>query len=653
MKLRSISLLVVLASTCLIHVTSDYYDSILDSSSSSCSPDTSSQERDFYFWLDGVGPTSGDGTEAAAVTTEWALEKGWSKYLVVSSEWSTTAEQCCQTRKLGWVEILTANSSPRWRARRASYKNEDESNLTQAMTSQFQCGLNEDEVVWQFIMEDDSAGTGFSQDVLVATRSSGYTNGVTRLSSSNISSMWHDYIDEALDAISAWPSVRKVVRFGFPTTAHSLAKRTKPEILLIERANDDIGSLFPAISYIRGASKQFHSDFGIDLSVWWGVINGCVSKYPSSLHARALYMSYAAGSKIVQIEGCGWIDENTKEPYEIANAADDFGNFIYSVLSPEKRGTHDVILGVIVPYTLGWSENPPWSSRGASTWNYAKAEGSRISGSMDGIFAHMFPGVGVYSGYYAFPFGHFKNNDDPPPSPFARSAITEKFAESSQDVWMADSSVSFGVFESRNDAHDWFSSTEHSNPADYRPMEDTSFGDTIDILVDNSFDGDNVLTTDLLSAYPVLLYHGDNLTSLTVKVLSQYVEQGGQLIVSVGAVGVSAYHQNLTGVNFTGNIFGVRTYEWINLEFCNSFRQRTHSRSCSVNEPLSIAEAVKLGALGDDVESITKSVPDGTDVVTRRRLGKGSVYTVMGTLVFIHTHHFTHPPFSFFIFMHP
>ena len=606
------------------------------SDSTSCSPSTSSQSRDFYFWLDEVGPTSGD-SDSAIATTEWAKSKKWSKYLAVSSEWDTPAEQCCQARELGWVEFLTANSSPRWRARRAAYKNTTESNLTQAMTAQFQCGLDEDQVMWQFIMEDDSAGTGFSQDVLVAARSSGYSNGVTLLSPTNLSSMWSEYVDEALDAISEWPSVHKIVRFGFPTTAHSLAKQAKPEILLIERVNDDIGSLFPAISYIRGASKQFGVDFGIDLSVWWGVINGCVTKFPSSVHARALYLSYAAGSKVVQIEGCGWIDATTKEPYDMANAADDFGNFLYGVLSPEQRGKHDVILGIIVPSTLGWSENPTWSYRGTSTWNYANGKGTPVSGSLDGIFAHLFPGVGVYSGYYAFPFGHFNNNVDPPPSPFARSAITEMFSEDPLDVWTADSSVSFGVFESRNDAHDWFSSEDtgtSKNPADYRPMEDSTFGDTIDILIDNTVGESDALTIDLLSDYPVIFYHGDSLTAETVETLSKYVEQGGQLVVSVGAVGVLAFHQNLTGVNFTGNIFGVRGYEWLSTQLCESLHQYKHARGCRENEPLTITESYKLEALGNDVETVAKAIPEGFDVITRRRLGKGSVYTVMGMDVF-------------------
>ena len=39
------------------------------------------QAREFHFWLDGIGPTGGDGDEAKR-TTEWALGRSWAdKYL--------------------------------------------------------------------------------------------------------------------------------------------------------------------------------------------------------------------------------------------------------------------------------------------------------------------------------------------------------------------------------------------------------------------------------------------------------------------------------------------------------------------------------------------------------------------------------------------
>ena len=86
--------------------------------------------------------------------------------MAVTASWESSSEAICQARLNKWTEILTENSSPRWRQRRADAKDQPVSNLTAAMQAQFESGLKEENILWQFVMEDDSAGTGFPQDIL-------------------------------------------------------------------------------------------------------------------------------------------------------------------------------------------------------------------------------------------------------------------------------------------------------------------------------------------------------------------------------------------------------------------------------------------------------------------------------------------------------
>ena len=91
------------------------------------------------------------------------------------------------------------------------------------------------------------------------------------------------------------------------------------DLVQVELTNDDVGSLAPALAFLRGAASQFGIRWGIDLSEWWGVIYGCVNDLPSSLHARAMALAYVAGASLVAVEGCGYIDPATGRPYPIAH----------------------------------------------------------------------------------------------------------------------------------------------------------------------------------------------------------------------------------------------------------------------------------------------------------------------------------------------
>ena len=405
-----------------------------------------------------------------------------------------------------------------------------------------------------------------------------------------------------MNATLQWPNVRRIGRCGFPSTTHSIAPYVTT--IGVERANDDVGSLFPAVAYARGAARQYHIDWGIDLSLWWGVKNGCVSKMPAEMHRRMLFLSYAAGASLVQLEGCEWVDENGT-PLPIANEADIFGSFILTHLTPERRGKPDTIIAVVIPLDLGWSERTTWNYPDASiTWNYANIPANATVRCLNAVIEQFYPGVGSFSGYHAFPYGRFENNVDPPPSPFARSSITASYAPTLEDVWVASSPITMGKFHDRNEVEAWFETT-NANPSDARPLESTKWGDILDVIVN-----EESTIHQVIDSYPMILYLSP-INSETSKMLTSYVDNGGVLILPVGGLLPSSDVNSLTGISFTGALRAVWAYSHLGSQ------TKLHS------EPLLVAE---VDSLGDEVIVLVRSVPEGFPIVVRNR---NNIYTVL------------------------
>ena len=142
---------------------------------------------------------------------------------------------------------------------------------------------------------------------------------------------------------------------------HSAAPRA--ECVLIELTNDDVGTYGPAAAFLRGAARQFNTSWGIDLFLWWCVINGCVQNLPASLHRRVMALGYVAGASVVSVEDCGWIDGETGRPNFMAIEVDRFGRLASgaSGLPASVRRLPDATVqgaALVIPPDLGWSERP-------------------------------------------------------------------------------------------------------------------------------------------------------------------------------------------------------------------------------------------------------------------------------------------------------
>lgn len=607
---------------------------------------TGSNLREFYLQLGGIGPTSGESISGTG--TQWLLQTSWaSQILSVCANWNVEATQISEARGLGWSVTLTTHGSPRWRARTHATQSPPQpiENLTMAMAAQSAAGLEGAEVLMEYICEDDSAGVGFPQDLLARARSASYTNGATRLRPEEAMEAWKEYVHEAHEAIAPWPLARRNARVGWPSSTHSVAPFA--DSILVELTNDDTGTLAPALPFLRGAARQYNISWGVDLSLWWGVIDGCVQDLPASLHRRVMALSYIAGASVISVEGCGWVDGSTGQPNAMAREVDRFGNLVVSAvvsarkaagsgaakggLPPSQRGLSDATVALVLPPDLGWTERPSWSNASPTLWSYANlpASSRRGAAAVDGLLSAAYPGANAF-GFLAFPLGKYAS-EPPTASPFARSAVAPPYAPDPFDEYFTDPNLPFGAFHDRDALHQWFRQSGGVDPAPYRPMADSRWGDLLDVLVADT-NGRWATTLSTLQAsgsgYQVVVWANSSTSPEARDALIAFAERGGTVVLAVGTVGPSDV--SLTGATPSGELRAVRAWQWINVP--KEDRRTTH-RSTRAAESVSVdhflTATANLTATSTLLETLAVSVPEQLPLVVRRRLGQGAVYTCL------------------------
>ena len=583
-----------------------------------------SNRRDFYLVLESLGPT-GSGSNMNSSDTVWASNLTWGQdYLAVSTSWNTPLKAIQEARDiLNWSVYLTSPGSPTRQKRREKQRHQPIPNFTETIENLVSAGIEMDNINWEYICEDDSAGTGYAIDLLTQARNSGYSNGHTKLSTSAALSGLEGYLSEALNNTLNFVTrdATLFARGGFSSVAHSIVNYAN--VILVERTNDDVGSLAPAIAFLRGAVEQYNTQYysntqerkkrGIDLSMWWGVINGCVNPFPATLHRRALWNTYFAGSSIITVEGCGYIDPTSKQPYPISEEIDSLGKFLKQVVSPKDRGVHDSVVAVVLPTDNGWNERPSWGrgGQGTSIWNYANIPwyNQLGSGAVDGLFSHIYPGVGGTVGFRAFPFGQFQDNLNPRPSPFARSSIANPYAPNPDDIWTASSSIPFGKFHDRNEARAWFEKNPNADPSEFRPMADTRYGDIFDVFV-AKMGGKLKIPND---KYKIVIWlsSNDSMDDGVLNELTSYVTNGGTLIIPVGSLN-AASAASFSGISVNGNVRVGRAFQFIG--------DSSHTTE--------VFDFVDLDDVNEN-EVVVHSIPEQSPVVVRRQVGKGHIYTCL------------------------
>jgi hypothetical protein len=437
----------------------------------------------------------------------------------------------------------------------------------------------------QFFMEDDSAGVGFSAEYL---RTPPATHAEAK-------AMLDTYLDTAMAEVCRFPDVIPWAMAGFAGTAHHYA-RHGARCIIVERANDDIEDLQTAVAFARGASRQFGCDWGIDLSLWWGVIYGCVQDLPASFYTRHLWLSYISGAMVYRIEG-GDLLVRKDGPTVVAKAIDDFARVAQSV----RPGKADVPVAVMLPADHGWMTPAYWRTTNEA-WNYARLPYRQGERAIDGFFGAAFPGA-IYA-QDPYPKGNY-GKDDPPASPFALSCITPEFAPTPEQIWSAEPPIPFGAYANRDESRADFLEN-NIDPSPYRPMGDSRWGDIIDVLADDA-------GPDVIKGYDALILLGPiPMTDTLRDTLTAFVENGGRLVWAAGVA--SPAETSLVGAAIQPELRVGRGWHWRGGVFENEA-----FRYCPVTLEYGGESAVEVLAM-------TRS---GEPLVLSHQKEKGTVYTCL------------------------
>ncbi len=439
-----------------------------------------------------------------------------------------------------------------------------------------------DRPVMQMFMEDDSAGVGFSARLL---REKPRTFSVVK-------SMWDRYLEEAMEQVRPYADLTVWGMAGFARSAHDYM-RHGVDCVIIERANDDIEDLQTAVAFARGAARQYGKEWGIDLSLWWGVFYGCVPDLNASLYTRHLWLSFLAGSQAYRIEG-GGMHFGPKGPGEVCRAVDAFG----TIAKDLDRGVADTPVAVMLAPDHGWMTPAYWRTQNEA-WNYARLPYRQGDKGIDGFFGAAYPGS-VYA-MDPYPLGAY-TVDDPLATPFALSCITREFAPKPEDMVNAQPPIPFGKYPSRNDVREDFLKNK-VDPSPFRPMGDSRWGDIFDVLTSDA-------SQEVMNRYRVIVLLGQQDFTCGLRArLEAFAKQGGTVVWSAGQA--APEDSALCGAPIQPELRVGRAWSW--------------------KDTAPEAEAFRYcpaGPLAQGVEAPVKT-PAGDSLVLRNTVGKGAVVTCL------------------------
>ncbi len=508
---------------------------------------------------------------------DWLRDRGWCWGVEVPAN----APQGDYDRVLsrGMTAIPQLHAHPHTRAWHWSRRNTPMPDL--GATVELARRIGGGKPLMQMFMEDDSAGVGFSARLL---REKPETHGKAK-------ALWDLYLQEAMGALGPYPDLTVWGMTGFARSAHDYM-RHGIDCVIVERSNDDIEDLQTAVAFARGAARQYGKQWGIDLSLWWGVFYGCVPDLPASLYTRHLWVSHLAGSQAYRIEG-GGMHYGPDGPGLVAQAVDAFGG----VAKDLDRGVADTPVAVILADDHGWMTPPYWRTQNEA-WNYARIPYRQGDRGMDGFFGAAFPGS-VYA-MDPWPAGSYRVNE-PLATPYALSCITPEFAPAPQDVYNAEPPIPFGKYESRDTARADFMNNK-IDPSPYRPMGDSRWGDIFDVLTESA-------PQNVLNQYRVIVLLGQMDMHRLRGRLEAFVRQGGTLVWCAGQA--TPDDAALCGAAMLPELRVGRAWQW------------------GADAPA--AEAFRYcpaGEIGPETAPVA-TTPSGDPVVLRHALGGGVVYTAL------------------------
>ena len=530
-----------------------------------------------------------------AETLKWLHEKEICEFIEVHPGFSP--EQLRALRKQGWGVALQMMGHPESFDRRFINRPGKPALLPDKIYTQVEEvdrhieGADGDaqKVIWQFIMEEDSAGVAFPYRMLIEdpqTHEEAYA-------------LFEKRLNEAYEAArsSKEKGVQLWGRAGYASSMHPFAK-VGVEMNIIERTNDDIEDLSTGIAFARGSARQYGCKWGVDYSQWWGVITGLDMDFGGAYFRRNFYLSYFAGADLMGIEAIRPpnYDREANEPSSLGDALEEFSDFRKRV----DAGTPDRPVAIMLPRDHGWITPAYWQTQNEA-WNYARIPYRPGDHSIDGLFAAAYPGSTFVM--QPFPFGAYEI-DEPSSSPFALSSVERKYVAEDAHVYRAPPAVPFGRFRDRKEAKR-ITKEEKLDTSPYRPMADSRWGDIIDVLTDE-------VSSEVISQYEVLVIGGPlEVTDAMQTALEAYVTQGGTLVWAAGVA--RPEYEALTGVTIQPELRVGRAWNW--------------QGDANANEPYLYFPSELIDE--NQSEVLAENSQNGAPLIVRNTFGKGVVVTCL------------------------
>ncbi len=514
---------------------------------------------------------------------DWVAATSWGRTIEVGP--SATKDQVCALREKGFNVIPHLHANEDILKRHNEYMKRPVPDIDDVIARHLQCVDCDTELLaWLMLIENDSSGVGHPQELL---RAKPKTHARARqLLDANLA--------KAVTRANQYPQFQQWGLCGYSPSAHAFA-RSGIDAVIVERTNDDVDDVQTGIAFTRGAARQFGCDWGVDFSLWWGPIYGCIQNLPDSYHKRSMFISYYAGAQIFRIEGGDLFWDHSKQKLQsLAYTLDQWANFMQKY----PPGTCEVPVAVVLDPDHGWMTPPYWRTT-RTAWNYAKIPYRMGQKGIDGFFHAAFPASRF--AMQPYPFGTYTQND-PPASPFALSCITPEFAPHPSDIYFAEPPIPFGRYNSRDDARNYLVQNQLET-APYRPLASSRWGDIFDVLT-------SAAKPDVLSEYKVLILLGQvKIDPEMEQKLIRYVKQGGTLVAAAGVI--TPDHQALTGLDLTGELHPA--YSW------------QFGDHCPVSEPLLYVPARAVSSSAQALAHSGDSIP----LLFENTLGKGKVYTCL------------------------
>jgi hypothetical protein len=349
------------------------------------------------------------------------------------------------------------------------------------------------------------------------------------------------------------------------------------DVVLLERNIDETSGITPGVAMLRGAAKQ-HGDmqWGLDFSTWRFWNNGpttyssagkLITGWSASTFKRNMYIAYMAGSNINHMEAADYTTGGQKGGLNpLGQAVQQFGNF--ALTRHPDRGSPHVPVALMQDHYSGlepkfgeWMQVPAtWY------WKHAYSAGDTMFAN---LLSLIYPGHNTWGTVVSGAPWKIINAD---------SSINLSASQAAYRQALANG----------------------ADPRSWEPMGATRWGETFDVITDQS-------SLAAMQHYKVIiLATGVPMTNTMLHNLTAFVRQGGTLVLNAKQLVPSA--ESLTGLRLTGVHATAAGETW--LPDNSAISERTYHYS--VATPMT-ASVVAKTSLGDPI-------------VTKRTYGSGTVY---------------------------